>query len=413
MNVAFLTLGCRVNQSEIDVLKESLEHAGINIVSLNEFHDFCIINTCSVTQKSDQTSRQSIRKACRRGAKVIVTGCFSQLHKQEVAAMPGVFKVVDIYEKNNILQLISGSENNRIDYAVSSRSRPFLKVQDGCNFSCTYCTVPMARGKSRSEPLDQLLTRAASIIEKGGSEIVLTGVHLGSYGKDLNPQTDLCNLLRKLLTYTNIYRLRLSSLEVTEINDDLLDALRDNRICQNLHIPLQSGNDKILRLMKRGYDRAYFLSKIERVSHVLGKIGLGTDVIVGFPGEKDSDFRDTLNLLMTLPFTYFHIFPYSPRPGTLAETMKERPTPSVVKERIEQLRQLEQSKKEIYMREQLGKNIEIIIEEGEMDGMVIGTSSNYLKVSIPSSKLKPGSLEIAQPISIVNNMLEGRLIKIA
>jgi threonylcarbamoyladenosine tRNA methylthiotransferase MtaB len=410
MKVSILTLGCRVNQSESSVIEESLKQNGVNIVDLNDNPDYCIVNTCTVTRKSDYNSRQIIRKAARKGAKVIVTGCYSQLHVQEVAALPAVFRRIDINNKFDIIALIT-EEQTKPSFGVTGRARPYLKVQDGCNFSCSYCTVPLARGKSRSVPVNLLVERANSIVEKGFSEIVLTGVHLGTYGQDLPSSVSIAGLVKTLLSQTSIHRIRLSSLEINEVSDELLELLKEKRLCRNLHVPLQSGSDKILRLMRRGYTPSYFMKKIEAIASKLGDIGLGTDVIVGFPGEGADEFNETRALIDTLPFTYLHVFPYSPRPDTDASVMPGRPQNSVVRERTELLRELGNAKKTMYMTKHIGRNLEIIIDEGACGDSVFGTSSNYLKISVPAYPHQRGSIDIAQPLGLKKDHLEGVLVK--
>ncbi len=410
MKVSILTLGCRVNQSESSVIEESLKDNGVTIVDLNDNPDYCIVNTCTVTRKSDYNSRQIIRKAARKGAKVIVTGCYSQLHEQEVTALPAVFRRIDINNKFDIISLLTEVET-KTSFSVSGRARPYLKVQDGCNFSCSYCTVPLARGKSRSVPEDLLVERVNSIVKKGFSEIVLTGVHLGTYGQDFPSPISIAGLVKTLLSQTSIHRIRLSSLEINEISDELLELLKEQRLCRNLHIPLQSGSEKILRLMRRGYTPSYFMKKIEAIAAKLGEIGLGTDVIVGFPGEGPDEFKDTRALIETLPFTYLHVFPYSPRPNTDALVMPSRPQGSVVRKRTELLRELGNEKKTMYMMKYIGSNLEIIIDEGSCGDSVFGTSSNYLKISVPAYPHQRGSIEIAQPLGIRKDHLEGVLVK--
>lgn len=410
MKVSLVTLGCRVNQSESDVIKETLEVNGVTIVDISEKPDYCIVNTCTVTQKSDYTSRQIIRKASRTGAHVIVTGCYSQLHEQEVAAMPGVVKLVNIKDKYDIVSMITQAEP-KLSFAVSSRSRPFLKVQDGCNFNCSYCTVPIARGRSRSVPLNLLVERVREVTEKGFSEVVLTGIHLGTYGKDLPGQTTVSGLVKTLLTQTQIHRMRLSSLEINEIDDELLEVMQDSRICRNLHIPLQSGSDKLLGLMRRSYNSGYFRKRVELIAKRLGNIGLGTDIIVGFPGESEEDFNETQSLIENLPFNYLHVFPYSPRPNTDASMMAGRPSGQTLRKRTDRLRWLGNEKKRQYMMDHIGKSLEIIMEEGPSVSPVVGTSSNYLKISVPHYDQRRGSIEIAQPVGIKNGILEGLLIK--
>lgn len=380
MKAAILTLGCRVNQSESELIEGNLKSHGFSIAGLSEKPDYCIINTCSVTAKSDYQSRQLIRRAVRSGAKVIVTGCYSQLHAEDIAKIDSNIEIVHNANKiNHINALFSITSCNDISY--SSRSRPHVKVQDGCNYSCSYCIVPLARGKSCSVEPKTILRHIKGFVESGFQEIVLTGIHLGSYGYDFNPQLKLSNLIKAILKETNIHRIRLSSLEVKEVDNELIELLQSERICRHIHLPLQSGDDTILKLMNRTYSSREFISTVEKILSRIPDICLGADVIVGFPGEGIIEFSNTKKLIEQLPVSYMHIFPFSPRPKTLAAQMKNRVADSEKKRRFLELNELNQVKKISYMSSQIGRTLEIVVEDKHDDTSCLGTSSNYLKIS--------------------------------
>ena len=407
MKVSVLTLGCRVNQSESDIIEANLKRAGWSITNLSGHPDYCIINTCTVTAKSDYQSRQLIRRAIRTGAKVIVTGCYSQLRPEEIINIKGVTEIADIKDKFRIVSSLL-NDNERIDKFVScNRSRPYLKVQDGCNFACSYCVVPIARGRSRSLSVQEALKRAEEIEAAGYNEIVITGIHLGSYGYDLLPKTKLSELLKTLLKNTKIPRIRLSSIEINNVDYELIELLQDKRICKHLHLPLQSGDDSILRLMKRMYSLKYYLSTLETIMKNLPDIAIGTDIIVGFPGEGDHEFRNTKELLKSMPISYMHIFPFSSRPNTLASQMANQNTSSVKKNRLNELKALNADKKTAYIKSNIGKTLDIIIEEKGGDKTSIGTSGNYLKVKIASNNYPKGALVRVRITGIEKNMLIG------
>ena len=331
MKVSVLTLGCRVNQSESDIIESSLKKIGWSVVDLSEHPDYCIVNTCTVTAKSDYQSRQLIRRAVRAGARVIVTGCYSQLRPEEVNNIEGVCRIVNNNDKLSIINMIADINASNTFIPVS-RSRPYLKIQDGCNFLCTYCTVPLSRGKSRSLGPLEVIQRARVIEAAGYHEIVLTGIHLGLYGYDLKPQSKLSEIIKSILNNTNIKRIRLSSIEIKEVDNELIELLQEERICKHIHLPLQSGDDTILRLMNRMYLSKDYLSVIEKIIKNVSDIAIGTDVIVGFPGEGNGEFRNTKRLLDSIPLAYMHIFPFLPRPNTFAYQMANHNT-SYVKER--------------------------------------------------------------------------------
>ncbi len=408
MKVALLTLGCRVNQSESSVLEGTLKESGISIVDLNEKPDFCIINTCTVTAKSDYSSRQLIRRAARSGAKVIVTGCYSELKPKEVRAIPGVSEIIENKRKYEIANIITNKESD-LFFGNFRRSRPYLKVQDGCNFRCSYCSVPLARGISRSIPVEEAVRRADFISEQGYNEIVLTGIHLGTYGLDLEEKSHITDLIKKILMETGIFRIRLSSVEINEVKDELIELLQEDRVCKHLHLPLQSGSNKVLNLMRRHYSVEYFSRKLESIWRRVENISIGTDVIAGFPEEGNEEFLETYKLLSDLPFSYLHIFPFSVRPDTEASKMRTRISQRVVNSRIEKLTDLNRIKKERYMLAQIDRKLDVIIEEKVSRDAICGTSGNYVKVAF-SAEYKKGSIVFVSPTRIVGERLEGRAI---
>ncbi|MHA2055518.1 MAG: tRNA (N(6)-L-threonylcarbamoyladenosine(37)-C(2))-methylthiotransferase MtaB [Candidatus Hodarchaeales archaeon] len=406
MKVALLTLGCRVNQAESSVIEGTFKENGVTIVSLKENPDYCIVNTCTVTAKSDYNSRQLIRRAARAGAQVIVTGCYSQIKPLEVLAISGVKEVVDINKKYDIVQTLTGKPTGFFS-GNYSRSRPFLKVQDGCNFRCSYCSVPLARGKSRSIIIDEIIRRAKIIESKGYNELVLTGIHLGAYGHDLAERSNLNILIKSLLQQTKIFRIRLSSLEINEIDDELIELMQEHRVCEHLHVPLQSGSDEILKLMRRMYTVDYFKRVVDRVFSKVDNISIGTDVLVGFPEEDNEEFSETLAVVNDLPFSYLHIFPFSERPDTEAYKMNNKISKQILKKRIEKISQLNKEKKYVYMKKQINKTLNIIVEDKINETTVTGTSSNYLKIRAGLKRYRKGSVVRVRPTKIYNEILEG------
>lgn len=410
MKVSLLTLGCRVNQSESAIIEGNLSKRGCSIVGLSENPDYCIVNTCTVTAKSDYQSRQLIRRALRTGAKVIVTGCYSQLRPDDIRKIGDDIGIINNNKKLNIINMLSNNTES-ITFSYSKRSRPYLKIQDGCNLRCSYCAVPMARGRSRSLEVPEVVRQAKEIEAGGYNEIVLTGIHLGSYGYDLRHKTKLSGLLKILLKETSILRIRLSSIEVTELDDELIELFQEQRMCKHLHLPLQSGDDTVLRLMNRLYTSKDYASTVENIIKKISDIAIGTDVIVGFPKEGDKEFLNTKNLLNSLPIAYMHIFPFSPRPNTLASKMSNQNTPAIKKERFNELNALNVKKKMVYRSSQIGKTLDVIIEEHGADNISIGTSSNYLKIAISSNRCPKGVLVRVRVSGTEGNLLRGDLIE--
>lgn len=381
-----------MNQAESSLIEGALKNNGHQIVELSEKPDVCIVNTCTVTAKSDYHSRQMIRRAGRAGARVFVTGCYSELNKEPVQSMNRVEEIVSNADKLGIVNKLSGKAIDISSCFPSAKSRFFLKIQDGCNYSCSYCAIPKARGASKSINPDNVIRQAYEAVLSGYNEIVLTGIHLGAYGLDLKPKVKLSELIVTILKQIEINRIRLSSLEVREIDDELFDLLSDRRICKHLHIPLQSGSDRILKLMNRTYNSSQFSFKIKHISKKIPEISIGTDVIAGFPYEGDVEFQGTYSLLEQLPISYIHVFPFSSRPGTDASQMPDNVQPPIKKERVQQLTSLSNKKKALYMQEQIGKTLDVLIEDVNMDSTCSGTSDNYLKVIIPAGDYLSGTL---------------------
>ncbi len=381
MKIAVLTLGCKTNQAESQHIENALDSAGHQIVEMSELPDLYVINTCTVTAKADYQSRQLIHRALKNNAKVIVTGCYSELNAEQIKGIMGDINIVKNSSKfsiiNEITQEYSGKTQDISDYR--KRHRAAIKVQDGCNYSCSYCAIPMARGRSRSISEDEVIKEIKLYESMGYKEVVLTGIHLGTYGLDLKPKKSLSLLVNNILINTNIPRIRLSSLEIKEITDGLLELFDEDRVCKHLHIPLQSGDDNILKLMNRTYSVDDFVSGIEKITKKLPDIAIGTDVIVGFPGEGEFEFKNTKYLIESMPFSYLHVFPYSSRSGTKAAVLPKQVAKVIKKERVAMLKSIGMAKKQDYIKRHIGKTLDVVVESRCNKGLT-GTTGNYIKV---------------------------------
>ena len=412
-----ITLGCKVNQFESESLAKQLEDCNWIAAEVDETADVCIVNTCTVTQKASMQSRQSIRQAVRANpcAKIVVTGCYATSDPETIAEIEGVTTIADQQQKfgladkivaGNLSEVPAGRSKNRNRpfehlpaLGLGSRSRPFLKIQDGCDAFCTYCIVPHTRGSSRSMPSENVIQSLAEIHRSGYCETVLTGIHLGRWGLDLQPASDLVSLLTEIRKRPSVERLRLSSIEPVEVTDDLIQLVRraqngPTRICPHFHIPLQSGDDEILSRMHRPYDRRLFRDKIRLIRSALPHAAIGTDVLVGFPGESDQAFQRTYDLIADLPITYMHVFPFSPRKGTPAYHYPDRVSPDLVKERSQKLRELGLIKKSIFYNKFNHQKLEVLIE-GKPDvrtGGKKGMSENYIPVLLSGESLPPNRI---------------------
>lgn len=412
MKIAVLTLGCKVNQSESTEIARNLHSKGHSLVKLSEHPDICIINTCTVTAKSDYQSRQLIRRALRESVQVYVTGCYAQRGREEIQNIDRRLMIFDNVNKYNIINEIPYSTKSNT-FSMSGRARPYVKIQDGCNMACSYCVVPLARGKSRSVRAEKIIEKIRSLEEEGYNEVVLTGIHIGSYGYDLIPQLKLAGLLRMILKSTGMKRIRISSLETHEIDEELLEIFMEQRICRHIHLPLQSGDDTILKRMKRHYTTADFRQMVENITKKISGIALGTDVIAGFPGEGENEFGNTKRFLKELPFSYLHVFPFSIRPNTLAAQMHDQVASSVKKERCDELNSLNRAAKKRYEELQIGRMLDIIIEKRDKDGTATGTSGNYLKVRLssnfyPVKSLARVGIQGREENALIGNPLQNR-----
>jgi threonylcarbamoyladenosine tRNA methylthiotransferase MtaB len=399
MRIAFSTLGCKINQFETDALRQDFEARGNIIVPFNAEADVYIINTCSVTAKSDYQCRQAIRSAVRRGqdAKIIVTGCYAELRPDEIKKIPGVDLVVGNQDKNSIPERLTAAfspsvngvihdEETRTEQVVR-RTRGFLKIQDGCNSGCSYCIVPFARGRSRSVPVQEIRREYERLVHAGCSEIVLTGIHIGTYGLDLGTSANLSDLLRMLLPVRNSSRIRLSSIEPGEITQELISFLGKG-LCRHLHVPLQSGDDVILASMKRNYTSGFYQELVKNIAAQVPGMALGADIMVGFPGEGEQEFQNTMRFVEESPLTHLHVFSYSPRPGTLAAAMKGQVPEGVKKARSEALRNLGMQKNLAFRERHVGTELTVVVE-GKVDvrtGLLNGLTDNYIRVHISGAK---------------------------
>lgn len=398
-----MTLGCKLNFAESSAIAQQFVKAGFTEVSANSNADLFVVNTCTVTEHSDKKCRNIIRKIHRRNpsAVIVVTGCYAELKKDEVEKIEGVNAVFGQKEKGSIfpksVQLLEGG--NKGDAVVESifpacsfgeRTRSFLKVQDGCNYFCTYCAIPYARGRSRSVPVDVLLSQAREIASKGVKEIVLTGVNIGDYEGGLLP------VLKELDKVEGIERYRISSIEPNLLTDEMIDWISTSKKFQpHFHIPLQSGSDTVLKRMRRRYDTALFRSKIEYIREKMGDVFFGIDVIAGFPGESEEEFNEELNFIRSIKPAFLHIFPYSKREGTVAYKMDGHLPESVKTQRVKALEELSNELHAEYCNRFKG-SVQKVLFEGKVTGngsLMGGYTGNYIRVERPYNELSIGKIE--------------------
>lgn len=398
MKVAIQSLGCKVNLYESEYITDQFQKAGYEIVPFQEIADVYIINTCSVTNTSDVKSRKVIHQAIRRNpdACIVAIGCFIEAnhdyHEDGVDILLGnankskVLEYVERYwqTKQKANYFVTPIPEKFDDMTMSTflgRTRAFIKIQDGCENFCSYCIIPYVRGKCRSKNFQTVLEEIQNYVQHGYKEVVLTGIHTGNYGVDLG--TDFASLLREIVKINGLVRLRISSIEITELTDEVLQIIRDNDvIVDHLHIPLQAGSNKILRLMNRKYDLAYFKQKMEQIREIRPDISLTTDIIVGFPFETEEDFQDTLSFVREVQFSKVHVFPYSRRSGTVAADMAEQVPGDVKKDRVRRLLALSKELETEYMKKFIGKTLPVLMEVNRTD-YSLGHTSNYLLVKVP------------------------------
>ena len=398
--VSFHTLGCKLNFSETSTIARKFSEKGFQRVNFGEDAEVVVINTCTVTGTADKKCRQAIKKAKKisPNAFIAVTGCYAQAEADKIAEIPGVDVVLGMNEKFNLFQHIdnftkkehavvyscetSDIENFDAAYSSGDRTRSFLKIQDGCDYLCTYCTIPSVRGKSRSDTVAKTTEQAKKIAKKGFKEIILTGVNIGDFGKGTDET--FFDLVKALDKVKGIERYRISSIEPNLITDEIIEfTVKSNKFLPHFHIPLQSGSDKILKLMKRRYNTELFRSKIERINELISDIFLGIDVIVGFPGETDEDFKDTYNFLNRLNISFLHVFSYSVRPGTPAEMMSGKVSAKEIKRRSNLLHQLSDRKHKAFYKRFIGTEHKVLFEGAKHQNSMFGFTENYIKVEFP------------------------------
>ncbi len=409
--VAFHTLGCKLNFSETSSIRRKFESHGFSTVGFQDVADIYVLNTCSVTDFADRKCRSAVRKVLRQSpeAKVVVIGCYAQLKPTEIAAIPGVDLVLGAAEKFNILNYIDTlshhtdkgmvqagkvEQANTFEEAFSygDRTRSFLKVQDGCNYKCSFCTIPQARGKSRSDTVDNVLKNARKIADLGVKEIVLTGVNLGDFGngteviEGMKPKKEalFIDLIKELDQTEGIERFRISSIEPNLLTGEIIQFVAESeRFMPHFHVPLQSGSDKILKLMRRRYKRQLYSDRVEMIKDAMPHACIGVDVIVGFPGETDEDFKDTFDFISGLAVSYLHVFTYSERANTLAAEMGDVVPVNIRRQRNEALRNLSLKKKQAFYQSHLGTSRPVLFEKSKKAGMMTGFTDNYIKVELP------------------------------
>ncbi|HLC42730.1 MAG TPA: tRNA (N(6)-L-threonylcarbamoyladenosine(37)-C(2))-methylthiotransferase MtaB [Methylomirabilota bacterium] len=404
--VAFATVGCKLNQYETSELQGMMEARGFRTVPFDAVAQIYVINSCTVTSKADFSDRQMIRRAAAKNpnALVVVIGCYAQTNPDAIAKIPGVDLIIGNQEKFQLLNLLESLEKQSepvvrvgdvsteesIPVAPlprsTGRTRAFVKVQDGCQHRCAFCIVPLARGGSRSQDPKVILGRVRELVEAGHQETVLTGVDIGHYGWDLLPRTTLAALLREMGKIQGLRWIRLSSVLSQYFTEELREMVtRSEKICPHQHIPLQSGSDRVLRAMRRPYNTAMYRRLVEKLYRAVPDLGLGTDVIVGFPGETEEEFEETYAFVESLPFTYLHVFSYSPRKGTEATRLPDPVPPGEIKRRSARLRSLGHQKNLAFRRRFLGRAVELLVLESrdKKTGLLTGLTGHYIEVLFP------------------------------
>jgi len=398
--VAFYTLGCKLNFSETSTISRMFEQKGYKKVDFTDTPDIFIINTCSVTENADKKCRKIVREARKISPEAYITiiGCYAQLKPKEISEIPGVDAVLGAAEKFRLIELLDGfvhTEETKVlaseideartfnnAFSINDRTRTFLKVQDGCDYSCTFCTIPLARGNSRSDTIPNILKSANEIGESGVKEIVLTGVNTGDFGIRNGKREDkFIDLVKELDKVDSIERFRVSSIEPNLLHNPIIDFVADSdKFVPHFHIPLQSGSNRILKKMKRRYLRELYVERVEKIKSVMPDCCIGVDVIVGFPGETEEDFLETYNFLNELDISYLHVFTYSERSNTPAAEMDEVIPMKVRNKRSKMLRSLSEKKKRKFYEENIGTVREVLFEEDIENGMMHGFTENYVRV---------------------------------
>jgi threonylcarbamoyladenosine tRNA methylthiotransferase MtaB len=425
--VAFYTLGCKLNFSETSTIGRLFTDAGYAVVEFTDGADVYVINTCSVTEHADKKCRKVVKEALKYSpnAYVTIVGCYAQLKPTEIAEIEGVDMVLGAAEKFRIVEFISDLTKNpkavvhqqnieKVNhnfiaaYSIGDRTRTFLKVQDGCDYPCTYCTIPLARGGSRSDTIENVVNRATQIAASGVKEIVLTGVNLGDFGiRDGQREDKFFDLVKALDEVEGIERIRISSIEPNLLSNEIIEFVATSkRFVPHFHIPLQSGSNKILGLMKRRYQRELYTERVAKIKAVMPNCCIGVDVIVGFPGETHDDFLDTYQFLNELDISYLHVFTYSEREQTEAATMKGKVTGSTRFDRNKMLHILSDKKRRAFYQSQIGSMAQVLFEDDQKNGFMHGFTKNYVKVK---AKYDPVMVNELKNVNLVALLPDGEV----
>lgn len=432
LKVAFHTLGCKVNQHDSAIMAALFQDAGYTIVDFNDKADVYVVNTCTVTHLSDRKSRQMIRRAAGENpdATVVVCGCYAQTAKNELEALDEVDLIIGTNERHRVVEAVEEFRANHVKTAympdddelfvyedlpherVSGMTRAYVKVQEGCDQFCAYCIIPYARGPLRSRSEEDTIAEINMLVDKGYKEVILTGIHLGAYGRGVKDQTcDLTGLCRRILDETKIERLRLGSLEGIEVTDEFIDMIATNpRMAQHLHLPLQSGCDRTLEAMRRPYDSEAFRDMMRSIRQRVPDIAITTDLMVGFPDETEEDFKESLVFCNDIAFANMHIFKYSMRGGTPAAAMTGQIDPQIKERRAKQMADVAQKNKHEYEQRFVGKTLRILVEEQNKEGLWTGHSSNYLFVAFPGEGIQSGDFVDVKLTEAGKNHLLGEII---
>ena len=417
--IAFHTLGCKLNFSETSAITRQMQARGFSTVDFEEVSDVYVINTCSVTEQADTKCRNIVRKALKLNpdAYVVVIGCYAQLKPKEIASIEGVDLVLGAAEKFKLPEIITDLTKNPcgqvlaseisnanffVDaYSVGDRTRSFLKIQDGCDYKCSFCTIPLARGKSRSDTPENILKNAKDLAAKGVKEIVLTGVNTGDYGKGIASESNFFDIVKMLDEVEGIERYRISSIEPNLLTDEIIEFVANSkRFMPHFHIPLQSGSDKMLKLMQRRYKRDLYKSRVEKIKSVMPHACIGVDVIVGFPSETEDDFLETYQFINALDISYLHVFTYSERQNTKALEIEGVVPMSIRNERNAMLRSLSEKKKRYFYQQFLGQAKRVLLEQEQKGNIMHGFTDNYIKISVPYHAASVNQMATAQLQSI-------------
>ena len=430
LKVAFYTLGCKVNQYETEAMQKLFASAGYELTADFETADVIVVNTCTVTALSSQKSRQIIRRSARanKNAVLVVVGCYAQSEPKKISEIDGVDLIIGTQDRMKIVELVEQVLKNRAEKILHveeienisefeelphtpQRTRAFLKIEDGCNNFCSYCIIPLVRGRVRSRSLENIRAECLELKEKFFKEIVLTGIHIGAYGRDFKNKISLADAVKIVLETANPQRLRLGSVESVEMTDELIELMKnDSRICNHVHLPLQSGSDEILKAMRRPYTTKNFSDLTARLVKEIPEISIGTDLIVGFPGETEENFSETLEFIKSQPFSKIHVFPFSSREGTLAAGMKNQIDSQTKKNRVEKVLEIARDKEKIFAEKLIGRTVEII-SETEENNFIDGLTKNYVRVYVPSNeKIKLGEIIRVKIEKLFKNGVAGEFL---